>query len=835
MRFLLYTKIVILTFLIGIGGILQAQDDTDDGVKFDIKAIKLNKETRTLDIDLYAVQNNRPIKLDATNITIEEIKNKIYKDFTDYISDIKSMEEIVTEVNDQVSILFLIDLSGSMRGEKVETAKTAIRNTLKNTKFPPGTNVFLSTFHDDVMPSVSQSWEVNGENLEELLAREVKIDQFPYGKETDLYRAMISKIDEFSPRIGKKAIILLSDGENSIKTPKGKWNFIYDPSNPDRIEPFTAEDVYNKLAQVDSSFLIFPVGLGNEVDVPFLNQIVDITPDTMDAASFADSPAQLDALFTSVVSEFAANYKIKVQPPPDRAIFNGSVRNLAVIWKETGKQAERSYQFGTQNAPIDLRSKPPTPLIHWINLFLGGLIVVFGVLAILVLIVPYFRKKNFREKYVKKYTKEGNLKKSDPITLEPFETGDWVVDCCKTMMDLDTWEHNGNQCVNYPGCLNDAKPCEGRGGNTGHEKFFSQKGIYRKLNWFWFGALGGLIAWFFYAIFQNIDMSWFANGLDKIVNTSLVKSPLVGLGAFENISQNMDTLSYQLLDGIGLGFGLCFSLALVEEMGQARKISLGRILLRTFLGMLLALVVFSIGFFLQYSILPSAYITGLLTWVVFGLVIGVVLSVKSTIYLGKGILGGLIAGFVAFHLYYGVTTLDHDLWPLAKLVGFILLGGILGVIIVAVVSRYEDFELEYVEPAKYRKINPISKWLKAGMDIFLGTDSSCYVYVSWNDPAVQPQHALLSYNTKKNLVFIEPQAETLINNKVIPLDAKTELQDGDLIQPGRNSVTRMRFKVKKPPSRSGGSSSSGNGTAKNVNPFKKQPEKRKMKITKRED
>ncbi len=835
MRFLLYIILVILITFISNAVTVNAQEEVHEGVKFDIKSIKLNKETRTLDIDLFAIQNNSPILLDATNITIEETKDEVYRDFTDYISDITPMEEVVTEVQDRVSILFLIDLSGSMRGEKVEKAKNAIRNTLKTTKFPPGTDVFLSTFHDDVMPTTNTSWEVNGSNLEELLAREVKIDQFPYGKETDLYRAIITKIDEFSPRIGKKAIILLSDGENSIKTPKGKWNYVYDPENPNSIQPFTADDVYNKLMQADSSLLIFPVGLGNEVDIPFLNKLTEITPDSLDVATFTDSPAKLGALFTSVVSEFAANYKIKVQPPPDRAIFNGSVRNLAVIWKETGKQAERSYQFGTQNAPIDLRSKPPTPLIHWINLFLGGLIVVFGVLAILVLIVPFFRKKNFREKYVKQYAKEGNLKKSDPITLEPFENGDWIVDCCKSMMALETWEHNGNQCVNYPGCLNDAKPCEGKGGNTGHEKFFSQKGIYRKLNWFWFGALGGLIAWFFYAIFQNIDMGWFSNGLDALVNTSLIKSPLQSLGSFENISQNMDTLGYQLLDGIGLGFGLCFSLALVEEMGQARKISIGRIMLRTFLGMLLAIIVFTIGFLLQYSILPNAYITGLLTWVIFGLVIGVVLSVKSTIHIGKGILGGLIAGFVAFHLYYGVTMLDHDLWPLAKLVGFILLGGILGVIIVAVVSRYEDFELEYVEPAKYRKINPISKWLKAGMDIFLGTDSSCYVYVSWADPAVQPQHALLSYDTKKNLVYIEPQAETLINNVLIPIDQKTELQDGDLIQPGRNSVTRMRFKVKKPPKSTGNTHSSGNGTAKNVNPFKKQPEKRKITIKKRED
>ncbi len=805
----------------------------DKGGEFEIKNIFLNQDTRTLDIELNAVQNNRPISLDATNISIEEIKDGVYKDFTDYISDIKPIDEVQTEVTDQVSILFLIDLSGSMRGEKVETAKKAIRSTINNTKLPGRATVYLAGFHDDILPSENNSLEINTSNLESRLSNFVKIDPFPYGKETDLYRALIVKLDEFNKKPGKKAIILLSDGENSIRNQSnGRWNFNYDPANPNKLEPFTPEDVYNKIATTDSSTLLFPVGLGDQVDVNFLKKLPELTQDTLDQASFTNTPEGLDAIFSSVVSEFAANYRIKVQPPKDRAIFNGSVRKLSVIWRDKGLEASKNYQYGTQNSPVDLRSTPPKPLIFWVTLLLGGLIGVFGLLAVLVLLVPWYRKKNFREKYVKAYKKAGNITKSDPITLEPFEDGDLIVDCCKVMMAMDTWEHNGNQCVNYPGCLNDPTPCQGKGGNTGHEKFFSQKGLYRNLNWFWFGALGGLIAWMFYAVFQNVSVDWFTRGLQSLISVPAIEGYLTSQNVFESMSKNMETLGRQVLDGIGLGMGLCFSLALVEEMGQARKISVLRIFFRTLLGVIMALVVFTIGFLLQYTVLPNAYFAGLISWVLFGLFMGVILSIRSTINLGKGLLGGLFAGLVAFQLYYFVTTLDHDYWPFAKLMSFILLGGILGVIIVAVVSSYEDFELEYVEPAKYRRVNPISKWLKAGMDIFIGTDQSCYVYINWEDPAVQPQHALLSYDKKKNLVYIEPKYETLINNKVIPADKKTELQDGDLIQPGKLSLTRMRFKVKKPAGKRPARPSNDSGA---TNLFKKKPQKGKIKIKKRED
>ena len=77
-------------------------------------------------------------------------------------------------------------------------------------------------------------------------------------------------------------------------------------------------------------------------------------------------------------------------------------------------------------------------------------------------------------------------------------------------------------------------------------------------------------------------------------------------------------------------------------------------------------------------------------------------------------------------------------------------------------------------------------WLKKDIDVFIGTESGSYVYVKWTDDQVQPRHARLYYD--KGVVFIEPWAETLLNNRVLPLKKSRPLQDGDIIQLGRNST-----------------------------------------------
>ncbi len=136
-----------------------------------------------------------------------------------------------------------------------------------------------------------------------------------------------------------------------------------------------------------------------------------------------------------------------------------------------------------------------------------------------------------------------------------------------------------------------------------------------------------------------------------------------------------------------------------------------------------------------------------------------------------------------------------DDYPLAKLISLITLGGIFGLILVTVITSLEDFELEYISPEAFRQTNPISKWLKKNIDVFIGTEQGSYVYIKWTDDQVKPRHARMHF--EKGVVFLEAYAETLLNGRPMALKKSTPLKDGDILQLGRDSVSRMRFRERR--------------------------------------
>ncbi len=90
---------------------------------------------------------------------------------------------------------------------------------------------------------------------------------------------------------------------------------------------------------------------------------------------------------------------------------------------------------------------------------------------------------------------------------------------------------------------------------------------------------------------------------------------------------------------------------------------------------------------------------------------------------------------------------------------------------------------------------PISKWLKKGMEIYIGRSSKCYVFVKWEDEYVDDRHAKLVY--QGGAVHIIPLFETMVNGVIVPENQKTVLQGDDIIQLGRYSISRMQYKEKR--------------------------------------
>lgn len=471
------------------------------------------------------------------------------------------------------------------------------------------------------------------------------------------------------------------------------------------------------------------------------------------------------------------SYQIRLVPPstfPDeRKVYNGETRTITVTSKYSDTSDSESFSLGTPSNPVNFKDIP------WLVVILTGMLIVTGFLILLSIMLPGLTKIQFKRKYVFKYEdiKEAGRRKMDPITSEPFQDNELVVKRCEQWHSLESWEYNHYQCVNYPGCQNRAVPCtDGENIQAESYQFFTQQGKFKNLNWLWFGSLGGLIAWGTWAILTNF----------AIVPYMSLMSSLAPDSSFQ--------LARDSMMGFSLGLGLVFALAWVEERGQSSEFSWLRIILKAFLGGIISLIVFLGGFLIYRTIgLDNEYIGGLISWCLFGIFLGTILSVRSTIEITRGILGGLIAGIIAYNIFFMLSYLS-DAVEMAKVIAFVVLGAVLGIIVVTVVSQLEDFELEYISPIKYSRVNPISKWLKAEMDIFIGSDSSCYVFVKWPDDEVQPRHAKLSYDG--SAVYLEPYAETLIGNRILPMNKPYELQHGDIIQLGRSSISRMKFIAK---------------------------------------
>jgi len=158
-------------------------------------------------------------------------------------------------VKKQGDVMLILDVSGSMRGDKMNQAKRAARRFLENT--PTQNRIGLMKFSSQVellepLSSVETARAQIGE----------KIDALEANGDTALYEALSNAIDTLKTNEdGKddriKAIVLLSDGQDTI----GKT---------------TLNDVVKKINEARSGrnpVLVIPVAYGADADIAALNAI----------------------------------------------------------------------------------------------------------------------------------------------------------------------------------------------------------------------------------------------------------------------------------------------------------------------------------------------------------------------------------------------------------------------------------------------------------------------------------------------------------------------------------------------------------------------------------
>ncbi len=547
--------------------------------------------------------------------------------------------------------------------------------------------------------------------------------------------------------------------------------------------------------------LLFPLSGNSQNSLPSKNDISFVPPhvernDTTNTVDLYLRAKRNNQLFWDFdedelkAFEIVNGKKIELE-----VFFKGPVTNVSKF-KEGGERylvqtrSERNYHreprnyivywYSNDGAMIDSTSH----IQNWsdaeaFNLvdrfsFLDALLIGLLSIAVLLLVlsefIPLLRIYNFYRKFVFPYSKvqKKDERKLNPITGRPIPPDEKVVVKCDREncgVPLRVWKQKNYQCFHCPDI------CEGSV-NVGFKEFFDQLGIFRRLNWLWFGALGGLLAF-------------------------LIYFSIINLFDLDPGKSDHSVWIYVTL-GFSIGVGLTSMLAWVEERGEGTFSRL-KIFSKTLIGAIVSTALF----FIAHNVQSSEYQLGNLGiaffWLLNCVFIGGILSFWSSVSRGRGVLSGLIAGLVSSIGYFLILLLfpDPDA-EMSRILTLVIAGGLLGLVIIQVITQLDKIELEVLSP-KYRKglVYSLDNYLNSNENVIIGSDMKrSQARVKWDDTYVYPQHAELTMNN--NRVFIKPlgDAEILVNDRLLVSENSQQLNGGEKIQLGRHSHTVFKYTQK---------------------------------------
>lgn len=738
--------------------------------KIEIVGADISRDKRNIEIKVKAMESSRPIELDlgARGLQLFEMTDAVEKEARIQRIERDIQKQKVDVERDTLTLFFLLDAGDGVSTRDFDVAKGIVREVMNIFDLQAPSKALIATYGS----TLDKEIEINFSNLEGVLSNISTKRENP-----DFYRALAEVVGLVNrPRkfAGKKLLFVLSSGKNNIL-----GNPIYSRGR----SPISRPEILSQIRDINSDVYIFPISITPNSDKDFLSDISKSSPQANDRFEVGKVPGGMEDL--------VRQDSVILQTHVFRVVSNQKVFiGKKITYKLRALEEEEIYEmepgFGTVNNPVVLSFSSPFSLLLY---GLTGLLIVLGVLGIFSFLLPTFRQGRFKKEHVVPFIEDAKRRIFDPMTRLPIKQGDMVVKICSQTIPFETWKVMGWQCPEFPDCMqNPQMRCNGKGAPMDNKAFFSMRGDFRKLNWFWFGLVGGYLSWCMFAFVKISDSEWYKSFLKKIYQSYYKINPDIERGI------NLDNLADGALIGGVFGFGLLLLLGWVEERGQSRKFSFGRIVLRTLLGTVICSVVSALIFVLQFEgIVVNVYLVSLLNWLLIGLAIGVVLSVRSSVLTRRGLIGGLLSGLAGFVIYIGFSMFIQEYYT-AKLLSLISMGGLLGLFVVTVSERVEDFEIEFISPREFQRVVPISKWLKSGVEVAIGIQQSCDVYIKWPDYAVLPKHATLHY--ERGSVMISPIGDILLNGQLISKSNKVKLKNGDIIKLGRDSETQLIYKEK---------------------------------------
>ena len=675
-----------------------------------------------------------------------------------------------------VSVWVMLDISGSMRlvagssGRKIDFAKQKIKETVRNNRLPIG-STYISSFDETLSPPIKLDTNRLGQ---------IKIPPSGRGKYTHLYECLWHMLDtlERDPS-EEKVIILVADGENDLRDKN--------------IEPYPKDTLLQRLAALDSTYRIYPVAIGSGIDTTTLAELINNTENAQDTFVYNITPT----IPINLGPQLPWTHSIFFTPA--NLPFSGRDRLLKL--EVANIKDSTDYHLGSIMNPVG-------ELTAWPRVGAAAVLIALVLLLFFAAFVTNVRWFYFKRKYVRPYweVKKPGVVKYDPLTRVPFHDKDQVVVRCEHMSSLATWKYESDTGKQKYHCLYYPNKCQDGEGHTKHKNFFSQKGFFRGLNWIWYGGLGGLLGWGFWALWEV-----FRPGLDylKEVRAFSGQENMVSPKHISPIWPDFDLgqhlferLAAPVLDefavGVCFGSALIFALTWVKEFGHAKgDRSAWRILLRVLLGIIVSVIVFGIGALLKTYVWPEhRFWPGFVSYALLGVAAAFILSIAGKNLRWKGYVLGAAAGILCYCLY---VFFFLDLFPSidfewAKMLILFLMGAIMGLMVMMGVALLEDFHLDYLQPEWFHKTVPIARYLKDGNRITLGRGLKDKVPIK-KDKVVQEGHAVLFL--KNDRVYIQPVGTVTINEREIPKGKKYPLKHLDRIGFGPKSFTVLRYLEKR--------------------------------------
>lgn len=644
-------------------------------------------------------------------------------------------------ISDQISMLFLVDRSGSVSQESLENQQGQIDNIIKTF---PKTKVYVSFMDSVVTPANLVTKDNIRSFFDEFMVRE--------GTQKYLYNAIMAKMEELSgstaihypeiqhnPELGdstQKILFVLTDGK--VKITDG-YGFIGGADFVDWKDEIM--DLASKMERSETPYIpIYCIYIGDPAATGSVSDEMEALCSTTPAKNARNalkgkfytifSVDELQETLMGSLDSIAADYRLVLVNPGGK-IYDGSqqILNIFVQDKQHGAAAgELRYAFGSQHVPIRVPSDNDN--ISNGSIILLGLCygLVFTILLYLVLqyLLPWIQYKVFCKKYVVKY--RGNRNESSVEQQlcyhckEPFQNGDVIVTKCEHVVHWECWKENRNRCPEY-GVHNCTKGIH----YYNQDKLSDSRNAPYFLMWLVYGLLAGLVSWVFMRIFYS-----------ETLFSSLINSLLHWLRPMDDL-QGVSTMAFvpkiqsMLLCGLLLGFFITLFFSFLIEFRKKDFKVIGQILLRAIVGGILGFIAFLLGAIVIIILNKPAncFYADWIPWALFAVCVACTLSFKTDIKLKNALIGGLISVLICFVVLYMGTFAKEIL----SMFSYMIYSAGFGIAIAVVHHVSEKYFLRVSGPVKERDI-AIYKWMSVsgGFNrVTIGKSIDCILEMNWDD------------------------------------------------------------------------------------------------------